>query len=154
MAVLRIRLVLIILLMLVTGILADFTIMAADLYFRGIDGNYKINTRYIFVEGDGHLNCNNLWSIPAWFESIDVSGDKQGVRYKGIRPLDPELIEFNTDFGHYTMYKDRDYHLAALDDEDSGHCRVVNSFTRNCHYEGNRLVVKSIVRCTTDTVRL
>lgn len=102
MAILRIHLMLSVLLVLATAVLADFTIMSSDLLTRGNDGDYHMKARYIFVRGDGHLNCDNLWNVPAWEESIDVSGDKQGVRYKGIRPTDPKLIEFNTNFGHYS----------------------------------------------------
>ncbi|KAF7518336.1 hypothetical protein G7054_g13488 [Neopestalotiopsis clavispora] len=154
MAILRIHLMLSVLLVLAAAVLADFTIMSSDLLTKGNDGDYHMKVRYIFVRGDGHLNCDNLWNVPAWEESIinDVSGDKQGVRYKGVRPTDPTLIEFNTNFGHYTMYKNRDYHLAALDDADSGQCRITNSFVRFCTYEENHLIVKSIVRCKTDTI--
>jgi hypothetical protein len=104
MAILRIHLMLSVLLVLAAGVLADFTIMSSDLLTKGNDGDYHMKARYIFVRGDGHLNCDNLWNVPAWEESIinDVSGDKQGVRYKGVRPTDPTLIEFNTNFGHYS----------------------------------------------------
>ncbi|KAI0134245.1 hypothetical protein BJ170DRAFT_729479 [Xylariales sp. AK1849] len=140
------------LLLLLPGVFADFGVMTADITFCGVDG-CRTQMNYIFPALDAQINCGDVWLMNQWGDRSDVSGDKHGVRYTGSRPSDPDQIEFNNNLGHYTMYKNRDYHVAATDDKDSGQCRVVNDFKLDCARFGQRMGVRSIVRCTSSVIK-
>lgn len=159
--------------LLLAGVSADFGIMTADYTLSSIHGSRTIRN-YMFVANDIQMTCENAWSTAWWPDRSDVSGDKQGVRYQGLRPTDPDQIEFNINLGHYSecflrfvpiprqsyslvptaMYKNRDYHIAALDDTDIGECKVVNSFGLNCARSGEKLGIRSIVRCSSRVINV
>lgn len=162
-------------LLFLTGVFADFGIMTADVKLSS--GHTAKNYAFIPNPNDPPLTCEDIWFYPKYPERDDVSGDKQGVRYDGQRPDDPQQIEFNTGFGHYSMYplwiaenwysqvllltkpiaiyKNRDYHIFSLDDKDTGGCKLDNTFVRDCAKGSNEhWTFRSIVSCVSEDINI
>lgn len=119
---------------------------------------------YLYVERDGaarvyrffdHImtDCDKIQEVVKYRKSGDVSGDKKGVRSVGRDELDPDILEFNTDFGHYSklrflvfskimtreraydfaaIYKERNSTLVDLQDQVKGQCFLWNKYKYSC----------------------
>ena len=96
----------------------------------------EVGSFYTWSFFRGSPNCDDVMNTPRYDERDDVSGDKQGVACDGGgcfgTPEDVDRLEFNTDFGHYTIYKDRNNDLFDLGNNNVGHCTVDTSDDYEC----------------------
>ncbi|RKU46431.1 hypothetical protein DL546_006505 [Coniochaeta pulveracea] len=109
--------------------LADFLI------YQGLESYPEVGTFNTYSFFSGPPSCDDVNTVKRYDRIDDVSGDKQGVACDGGgctgSPEDVDRLEFNTDFGHFTMYKDRNRDLFDLNGNNVGHCEVDTSD----HYE-------------------
>ncbi|KAK3369597.1 hypothetical protein B0T24DRAFT_596320 [Lasiosphaeria ovina] len=110
--------------------LADFFI------YQGLESYIDVGAFNTYSFFRGPPDCNDVNNAPRYDESDDVSGDKQGVACDGrgcwqANPDDIDRLEFNTRFGHFTMYKDRGRDIFDIWGGNVGHCDPDTSH----HYE-------------------
>lgn len=114
---------------------------------------------WIYVENEGGArvykfmdqimsDCDKIQESVEYYRFNDVSGNKKGFRSVGADELDPDVLEFNVDFGHYSeshlyryivvtnvfaaIYKDRGSAMVDLRDEVKGQCYLRNTNTYEC----------------------
>ncbi|KAK5653656.1 hypothetical protein OQA88_8686 [Cercophora sp. LCS_1] len=111
-------------LQLIAPALADFYVYEGR-FFRPGDGS-----RVVWAFHPHYPECSEVhWHTTLYRGRGDVSGDKTGVACDGMGcsdsspdPQTIERLEMNTEFGHYTFYKFRDYKLVDLNDRVVGDC--------------------------------
>ncbi|KAK0609426.1 hypothetical protein B0T14DRAFT_441850 [Immersiella caudata] len=91
---------------------------------------------YLYYFFRGHPSCNDVINARAYTESDDVSRI-QGVVCDGAgcsngKFEEVKRLEMNTDFGHYTIYKDRGFGLFDTRDRNLGSCRPTREHSFTC----------------------
>lgn len=105
------------------------------------------------------LTCQEALNATLYSDSDDVSGDHGGVSCDGLGcpvggpdPTRIDRLEFNTAFGHYTYYKDRDHHIVDLKDKVVGHCTpiAVDNHSYHCKLGDRHCDMSTRFWCNSD----
>ncbi|KAI1870617.1 uncharacterized protein JN550_005160 [Neoarthrinium moseri] len=119
------------------------------------DVQHHFGLTYVYIIFLNRMpTCDEAKDVEVYGSSDDVSGNKRGVRvnFSHADPYAPTLIEFNTYFGHYTIYGDRHYDMVDLDGHVVGRCHPDTSQTFKCDRPGQLgyQVGYSMIFCSSD----
>ncbi|KAK8032010.1 hypothetical protein PG990_001744 [Apiospora arundinis] len=93
-------------------------------------------------------NCDEMNMAPQFDTLSDVSGHI-GVRVKGNDHLNPDELEVHAYQVHFTIYKNRNYHVVDTKGTDHGPCQHVEGIQWKCPGKGSDFRDTAVFHCNT-----